>query len=31
VSRDKKKMTVTKTQNNSQGEAVVDIEVFDRI
>jgi hypothetical protein len=31
VSRDKKKMTVTKTQNNAQGEAVVDIEVFDRI
>ena len=31
VSRDKKKMTVTKTQNNPQGEAVVDIEVFDRI
>jgi len=31
VSRDKKKMTVTKTQNNAQGEAVVDIEIFDRI
>jgi hypothetical protein len=31
VSRDKKKMTVTKTENNPQGETVVDIEVFDRI
>jgi hypothetical protein len=31
VSRDKKKMTVTKTQNDAQGDAVVDIEVFDRI
>jgi hypothetical protein len=31
VSRDKKKMTVTKTENNSQGEAIVDIEIFDRI
>lgn len=31
VSRDKKKMTVTKTQNNPQGQTVVDIEVFDRI
>ncbi len=31
VSRDKKKMTVTKTQNDAQGDTVVDIEVFDRI
>lgn len=31
VSRDKKKMTVTKTESNPQGEAIVDIEVFDRI
>jgi hypothetical protein len=31
VSRDKKKMTVTKTEKNAQGEIVVDIEVFDRI
>jgi hypothetical protein len=31
VSRDKKKMTVTKTENNPQGEAIVDIEVFDRM
>jgi hypothetical protein len=31
VSRDRKKMTVTKTQNNAQGQTVVDIEVFDRI
>jgi hypothetical protein len=31
VSRDKKKMTVTKTEHNPQGETIVDIEVFDRI
>jgi hypothetical protein len=31
VSRDKKKMTVTKTENNAEGTTVVDIEVFDRI
>jgi hypothetical protein len=31
VSRDKKKMTVTKTQNDAQGDTVVDFEVFDRI
>lgn len=31
VSRDKKKMTVTKTEHNPHGETIVDIEVFDRI
>jgi hypothetical protein len=31
VSRDRKKMTVTKTQSNAQGQAVVDVEIFDRI
>ena len=31
VSRDKKKMTVTKTENNAEGATVVDIEIFDRI
>jgi len=31
VSRDKKMMTVTKRQNDAQGDTVLDIEVFDRI
>jgi hypothetical protein len=31
VSRDKKKMTVTKTENDAEGATVVDLEIFDRI